>query len=551
MATSQVTPPANEAELRPPESTFQIDIRGIISPFHTPTLTEVIAAVEAAVPQPQVPLVFEGWGHAKGTYTFETYDPISIRDIPKIKLPCNRSSDEVVEIDVQPLPKRVRQQRQPREEGLLITLTHAARADSRKLSHDIFDKAFVDSKIGRIIKNTEFQIDNKTKKMNGNRYLVMVIDEGKLVPDNITVIDPATKKAHTYRTKYIGKVWLCRRCGENHTGKCPVAEKLRVLGEQKAEKVIDQRIYGDSVTRFVESKALVAETISMPGGHFGQILNSIYDDPESQKQKDIFIFGGQNDIIDRHIPEENSHLHYVHNVSLLHKKWTILLNDQRFKDTTFHTIHTTNSALLTPIQRARYELLIYIIKDLTNRFPDKLKQSKYTPQTDDKGHPTAPATAELLNAVMPQNVLDPTVAYTNILYGGVTSLWRYGCLGCAKNGVYPSSKCDTCTNDISEFKNEPLLNYFKDLIAAAEKDVEVKQTGSKRQSSSPLKPNQKKQVAAGDSRSRANSLKIQDPFSSQDVEMRGRSNSEIEKKSSTTQEIQNVSQQANTGNARN
>ena len=409
--------------------------------------------------------------------------------------------------------------------------------------------------IGRVIKNTEFQIDNRTKRLNGNRYLVMVIDEGKLVPDNVTVVDPVTKKAHTFRTKYVGKVWLCRRCGENHTGKCPIAEKQRALGDQKKDKIIDQRIYGDSHLRLVESQALVAETIAMPGGHFGQILNSIYDDPDSHKQKDIYIFGGYN-VVDRHIPEVGGHLYYVHNLTMLHKKWIDLLNDQRFKDTTFHDIHTTNAAMLTPVQRARYEFLMYILKDLNSKCPDRLKQSKYSPQTNDKGHPTAPATAELLNLIMPHNVMDKTVASTNILYGGVNSLWRYGCLGCNKNGVYSSGKCETCTSEIAGFKNDALVQYFLNLVTSAEKEAEVKQTGSKRLNSSPLKPDQKKQVTAGgstsESKSRSNSIKHVN-----DVEMKNRSNSnksissDTEKKSNVNPKNQNGGQHTKTGNARN
>ena len=87
MVDTVATPATNEAsELRPPESVFTIDIQGIISPYQTPSLAEVIAAVEAAVPQPQVPLVFEGWGHAKGTYTIETYDPISLHNIASLRL---------------------------------------------------------------------------------------------------------------------------------------------------------------------------------------------------------------------------------------------------------------------------------------------------------------------------------------------------------------------------------------------------------------------------------------------------------------------------------
>ena len=118
MSATQTTPATNDStELRPPDSVFTIDIRGIISPFHAPSLTEVIAAVEAAVPQPQVPLVFEGWGHAKGTYTIETFDPIPVTDIAKIKLPCSKTSNDFVELTVQPLPKRIRDKRETTKGG--------------------------------------------------------------------------------------------------------------------------------------------------------------------------------------------------------------------------------------------------------------------------------------------------------------------------------------------------------------------------------------------------------------------------------------------------
>ena len=56
MAASITTPGTGEAPvLRPPESVFLIDIRGTIDPFQKPNLTEVIAAVEAAVPQSKAP----------------------------------------------------------------------------------------------------------------------------------------------------------------------------------------------------------------------------------------------------------------------------------------------------------------------------------------------------------------------------------------------------------------------------------------------------------------------------------------------------------------
>ena len=178
-------------------------------------------------------------------------------------------------------------------------------------------------------------------------------------------------------------------------------------------------------------------------------------------------------------------------------------------------VHTQNKELFTPVQKARYEFLNYVTRNAVNRAPEgRFRQIKYQVSSDITGHPTALATQELLTQLMPQNVMDPTVTTTKVLYDGVKSIWRYGCLGCGVKGVYDSGKCGTCSEALADFKEEALVTYFMNLIEKAEKEEEVVQTGTKRAMNSPVKPNEQKKPPPPVSENSKNP---------EDVEMRNRS----------------------------
>ena len=323
------------------------------------------------------------------------------------------------------------------ENDLLITLKEAHTDRFSSITDEMILREIVKMEVGKVKKAPQPQRwSRESDELNGNKFFVLSDvskEDAKRIPSLFEFYD---KRFGTQRMwlnhKY--KVRRCFYCGEEHTQICPLKEaETRFVQEREAIKR-EVKIYGSSELRYSQQNCLASDIDLMSGGTTGNILNAIDVDEDNKTIKNFILIAGQAELHEDLSPEE------------------FLLSLKR-KDQRLNVMATEKSIAILqpplqnhidPVQKAKevifHEHLREMEEDLPNLkvWPNPI--DKY--EEDDGRHPSPEQTAQLLHYMdkKAQEDLGVTIFLpsgandfitTRKKYGGVRSLYKYGCGACA------------------------------------------------------------------------------------------------------------------------
>ena len=105
------------------------------------------------------------------------------------------------------------------ENGTLITIQGACENGMEKETNEEIDKFF--SQFGQIIRKTWCSTYKGNRQTNGNRSLVMQINEGMGTERKLMYTGITSGRKGRIRVSYKGQPYLCGRCNIIHESQCP------------------------------------------------------------------------------------------------------------------------------------------------------------------------------------------------------------------------------------------------------------------------------------------------------------------------------------------
>jgi len=433
---------------------LELNLRNYMSQFDVPKLEVILQKLSEIIPGEFVGQ--ELTKHLTGIihiFVEEEVDPETLAPVPFVVRKRFSNQTEVKQVPLTAIPVRGRDTK----DGTLITILNCARTKEQKnVGNEVYDEYF--STLGDIVKATEFQKYQKTAFTNGNRYLVLKIENIKNIPGTIEI------KGEKFYTRFKGQTWRCSRCQEEHLGPCPYLKAFYQAKEERKKMEITHRIVSDSTLRRVESTGLSADVLCVPGGGLGDLANAIVDDPEWGKYKTITVIGGINDVMDTKSYKKESE--YDHCIEASLKKFAQIADENHDIKITIIPPLTTFEGL-SKDHEARLYMLNRKIEGLANeteRIEYKLLTTNDVTFTDIK-HPDEGGTLTVLqklNKICPKLIINKAFITHSRYYGGTESTFRWGCKTCFTEGNFDQKRCPTCINDAGDFVRSPHLQYELD-----------------------------------------------------------------------------------------
>ena len=370
-----------------------------------------------------------------------------------------------------------------KKRGTLVTILNCALTKE----HDLidcreFDKFF--SAYGSVEKPTEYQRYRETPNLNGNRYLVLHVENLETIPSSVVI------GKFRFYTRFKGQKWKCFRCVSDHVGPCPYLQSFYEAKKKREELSISHKVYADSTLRRVECVGLKTDVLCVPGGGLGDIANAIAYDSALDSLEEITIVGGINDVLSADLPDVKSYGHCVElSLGKIQKIAEVKPNIKRV-----NIIPTVTDFDGLPSVQAEDRL--GILQSRVEEFASKIDtisvknlNSGLVTFEKDKLHPDESGTVQILHQLhelfQHRLIWNDDFITNRRLYNGVETSNKFGCKTCWMQGFFPRGRCHDCTLDADDFDAPYLKNFVNVVIPQVKRE-------SSTSPSSASEPSQKK-----------------------------------------------------------
>lgn len=158
--------------------------------------------------------------------------------------------------------------------GTLVTILDCFDTpEHRAIDHELFDLQFTKNNMA-LEKPTMCQVHKNGTTLNGNRYLVLKTKDVKLIPNTISFCELKTNKQVTFKLRFSGQTWYCRRCNTEHNTTC---ERFYARRDERAKTELETLVVSDSTLRLVDQVGLSADVVCVPGGFLGDVATAAAD----------------------------------------------------------------------------------------------------------------------------------------------------------------------------------------------------------------------------------------------------------------------------------
>ena len=420
-------------------SVFEINCRNYMSSFDFPSVEAVISQLDVLTCEYVVESLQR---HKTGIFHVHVERDVNVNDLPVLKFKKRtRFSSEIVEVEV---PSTKVPTNPGRRKGTLITILKCALTrEHKKLENKLFDDAFKD--IGSLEKQTCYQFYRETSNLNGNRYLVVNVDDLKKIPSSITINE------FTFYTRFKGQTWKCGRCWKEHVGGCPEIKAFYEAREKRKELEIKSQLVSDSTLRLVEQVGLKADVLCVPGGGLGDLANAIVD--QNSEKEQLVVIGGINDVVNANL-NTNSEFAFVVDKGL--EKLDFITKENEKCSLTLISPVVPFEGLQSVVQEDRYSLLIERLKHYSEANP-KLKLAHLdlgSIKFHDALHPDEEGSEDVLrqlHKMCGDLIWNEDHLLHSKHYGGVEKAQRWGCKACWAEGLFPLGLCDKCSTAMANY----------------------------------------------------------------------------------------------------
>ena len=329
---------------------------------------------------------------------------------------------------------------------LLITLYQANTKRFSSVKNEDLLQEIVNMGIGHLKKAPQAQKYKGTDELNGNKFFVLSNvseTDAKKIPPSFKFLDnhygwQEMWLNHRYRKR------LCSFCGVEHEAACPTKElynKLKLERKQWKDSLPNQcfeaHIMSDSIMRYAEQECVAVDVHVMTGGTTGNLLNAVDIDIEHREVNNLILVTGQNELTAELTDEE---------FLLVMKN-----KEQRLKTLAAQKnvaiLKPPPQEKLDPVEQAKeilfHEHLNYIEENNPNIkvWPNPIQ----TYQENGGRHPSPEQTQQILKYIDLKAREDLGVSIflksgendlvvSKKKYGGVKSLYKYGCGACPDKG---------------------------------------------------------------------------------------------------------------------
>ncbi len=482
-------------------------------PFKLPDWSEVTATGMQHFVDPTLRCLRRRYG-AEYIYIYHLTKPAPIEN-QRIKFVCNGvelTFDLTTENPFERTGNRNRTQGNPtrgnrapteREKGVLITFQNAGMREYDGIPNADFDKAVMAFNLHVIVPTRMQPVPGCQGSFNGNRFCVIRIPEDmNMIPEFLPVRTPQGK-LFNFKSTYKDQARQCDVCLVKHVGPCP-RKKAMFEAREKKEKMREEgevvsKIVSDSTLRLANPDGTKSDICTMSGGGLGQVTQAVFDDPDTDNMKEIFIVGGANDV-----KYDKFSLHqFCENIEVSLKKVEELAATYPDKSITLvtsppqpdaadddssdfdddETIDLEEEDELGNTWLKKEYLQRRVNKMITDSEGKNLRnlhslQIQYG--RDESGHPTHQGTREILEQIATKSdadnfIWDDRFIYTDKMYTMVQSIYLYGCNMCDKYGADVSHNvnrcrllCDSCFEIVQANADKDIYPLLEDIMAEQE-----------------------------------------------------------------------------------
>ena len=167
----------------------------------------------------------------------------------------------------------------------------------KKETNEEIDKFF--SQFGQIIRKTWFSTYKGNRQPNGNRSLLMQINERMGIKRKLMYTRITSGRKGRIRVYYKEQPYLCGRCDTVRESQCPKRkEELIKEAEEKLDRNLKTKTLAvsESTLRLTNQLALNADATCIPGGQIGHLTNSLSYNQQLLNYENVIIVGGLNNI---------------------------------------------------------------------------------------------------------------------------------------------------------------------------------------------------------------------------------------------------------------
>ena len=157
------------------------------------------------------------------------------------------------------------------ENGTLITIQEACKNGMEKETNEEIDKFF--SQFEEIIRKTWFSTYKGNHQPNGNRSLVMQVNEGMGIKRKLMYTGITRGRKGRIRVYYKLQPYLCGRCNTVHESQCPKRKEELIKEAEKLDRRLKTKtlVVSDSTFWLTNQVALNADVTCIPGGQIGHL----------------------------------------------------------------------------------------------------------------------------------------------------------------------------------------------------------------------------------------------------------------------------------------
>ena len=298
--------------------------------------------------------------------------------------------------------------------------------------------------IGNLKKAPQPQKYKGTDELNGNKFFVLSdvnnID-AKQIPPSFKFHDNHYGWQEMWLNHRLRKR-LCSFCGAEHDATCPTKELYNKLKAERNEfkdslpnKCFEAHIMSDSIMRYAEQECVAVDVHVMTGGTTGNLLNAVEIDTEHKDVNNLILVTGQNELTAELTDEE---------FLLVMKN-----KEQRLKtlaaEKNIAILKPPPQNKLDPVEQAKEILFHEHLSAIEELNPNIKVWSNPIQNYQENGgrHPSPEQTQQILKYIDLKAREDLGVSIflksgendlivTKKKYGGVKSLYKYGCGACAE-----------------------------------------------------------------------------------------------------------------------